>query len=178
MGFIAKRLPDRRAFLLVYGGVIFIVFSWALRGFFYQLSSFILYHSVGDIFAIFAYMMALALLESIAVMAVLLFAAILLPEAWFRQGFAYKAFLAMLVASTGAVALETYLTKKMESAGLLYAGLILSLFAWVALIQFLDHVPRLRTLLLDIIERLQIFTYLYVPLGVLSLFIVLIRNLR
>src|SRR5512143_537006 len=99
MGFLSRRLPDRRAFLLVYGGVVFIVYSWALRGFFYQLSSFILYHSVGDILAIFAYMMALALLESVAAMAVLLLAAILLPEAWFRQGFAYKAFLAMLVSS-------------------------------------------------------------------------------
>ncbi|MGE5248893.1 MAG: hypothetical protein ACM3QS_01665 [Bacteroidota bacterium] len=172
-----KRLPDRRAFLLVYGGVVFIIYSWALRGFFFQLSSFLLYHSVGEIIAIFAYMMALALLESLAVMAVLMVTAALLPEAWLRRGFVYKAFLATLVASAGAIALETYLTRQTGSPGLLYAGLALSLLAWAGLIQFFDRLPRPRSLLLDLIERLQIFAYIYVPLGLLSLLIVLIRNL-
>jgi hypothetical protein len=177
MGFLARRLPGRQDVLYALGGVVFVIYTWALRGFFYQLSSFLLFHSLGDILAIFAYMMALALLESILAMAALLGLAVVLPPVWFRNGFGYKAFLTLLVAGAGAVALEHYLTKSMTEAALLYGGLGLALLALVGLILFFEYAPRLKGLLLNGLERLQVFTYLYVPIGVLSLLVVFIRNL-
>lgn len=94
---LLNRLPERREMRYAYGGIVFLIYSWALRGFFYQLSSLILYHSLEDILSILAYMMALALLESLAVMALSLIVAAVLPGGWFREGFGYKAFLAVFV---------------------------------------------------------------------------------
>jgi hypothetical protein len=178
MHFLPRRLPDRQEILLALGGVIFVVYGWALRGFLYQFSSFILFHSVGDILAIFAYVMALALLESLTVLGVLLLASLLLPPAWFRAGFAYKALLAVLVAAAAAVGLDNYLTKKMSSELLLLGGLAVSIILWIGLASLIERGGRIRAVLMDLMDRMQIFTYIFVPIGVLSLLVVLFRNLK
>lgn len=178
MHFLARRLPDRQEILLALGSVIFVVYGWALRGFLYQFSSFILFHSVGDILAIFAYVMALALLESLTVLGGLLLASLVLPPGWFRAGFPYKALLALLVAAAAAVGLENYLTKNMSSEVLLLGGLAVSIILWIGLVWLCERGERIRAVLMDLMDRLQIFTYIFVPIGVLSLLIVLLRNVR
>ena len=67
INFIKKRLPERNEFYAVLGIVIFVVFGWSMRGFLYEVPSFINYFRVGQILAIFAYMMGFALLESFLV---------------------------------------------------------------------------------------------------------------
>jgi hypothetical protein len=177
MNALLRRLPERQEILYAGGGIFFIIYSWALRGFFYQLSSFILFHSVGDILAIFAYMMALALLEALTFLLLLVGLSFTLPPRWLQKGFGGKAFLILLVTGVAAVALESYLTKKLTGLGPLYFGLILALTISVALVFLYERTPPLRRLLSGLLERMQVFTYLYVPLGVLSLLVVLARLL-
>jgi hypothetical protein len=197
VGIFVKRLPQRQDILYVFGGVVFIVYSWALRGFLYQLSSFIVFHPLGEIAGILAYMMALALLESVLVMVGLVSLAFILPRKWFLDGFVYKAFLAALVAGIASLGVQQFLTEKKAaieflSAGvelaqtrqareylnqLLYAGAGIAVTILTALILFFEHMPRLQKILLNVIERLQVFLYLYIPIGMLSLLVIFIRNL-
>ena len=152
-----------------------MIYTWALRGFLYQLSSLLLYHNLGDILAILAYILALALLETVAAMTVLIGLAAILPPGWLREGFGYKSFIWLLAAGMAAVALERYLTEKMT--GLIWpaAGAAMIAGALISSILVLGRSPGLRARMNDLMERLSIFNWLYVPLGMLSLLVVLVR---
>src|SRR5512138_2561192 len=93
---LRTRLPSRRDSLLAFGVVLFAVFGWSIRGFLYKLPSFALYFNLGSNLAIFSYMMAFALLESLLVTGLLIVFSVLLPSSWFRSGFAYKSFIFVL----------------------------------------------------------------------------------
>jgi hypothetical protein len=176
-----ERLPQRGEFLYVFGGVVFFVFSWAIRGFLYQLSSLLLYHTVGEILAVFSYLMAFALVESLIVMSGLLMVSFLLPARWFREGFVYKGFIAVLVTRLAMILLNSYLfslNHAMPPMSVIYLSAGMTLVFLLALIWVFQSAPRLQRVLLELQERMQIFIYLYLPLGFIGLVVIVLRNLR
>jgi len=90
-----ERFPQQREITYVFGGVVFIVYGWAVRGFLHQFPSLLLYHDVGEILAVLSYLMAFALLESLLITSGLILTGAVLPRKWFREGFACKGFLAI-----------------------------------------------------------------------------------
>lgn len=181
MEIFRNRIPLWQETMYVFGGVVFIVYSWAIQGFLYQLSSLILYHQILDIISVLFYLMAFALLESLLVMGGLVLIGFILPRKWFSEGFAYKGFLTTLVAGIAMIELQSYLYSLnyyMPPMNVIYLGLGIALLTLIALILLFQKVPRLRKILLALEERLQIFIYLYVPLGIAGLLVVLFRNLR
>lgn len=178
------RFPHRQDISHVFGGVVFIVYAWAVRGFLYQFSSLRLYHNVGDILAVFCYLMAFALLESLLIMGLLLLIGFLLPPPWFREGFAFKGFLAVLVSGTAMIMLQKYLYSlqmddyQLPSSTTLYGGVVAALIAVMVLIVLVQKVPVVRNLLLAFEERLQVFTYVFIPLGILGFIVIFLRNIR
>jgi hypothetical protein len=174
------RFAHRQDILYVYGGVVFLVFSWAIRGFLYQVSSLWLYHSVDEIFGVFSYVMAFALLESLTLMSALILMGFILPRKWFREGFAYKGFLTVLVTAIAMISLHYYLSSlhyARPPMRVIYLGFgvtvaLLIFFIWVS-----QNFPKVQNFLLSLEERLQVFSYLYIPLGIIGLAVVFLRNL-
>ena len=80
MTLFRERLPSKKDILYVYGGVVFVIYSWAIRGFLYQLSSLRLYHTFGEILATFSYLMAFALIEILIIMSGLIMSGFILPQ--------------------------------------------------------------------------------------------------
>ena len=105
---IRTRLPSGHEILLVFGVVAFAVFGWSIRGFLYKLPAFTLYFGAGANLAVLAYMMAFALLESVLVVGFLVALSAILPSGWLRSGFAYKAFLIVVVATAAMILFEGY----------------------------------------------------------------------
>ena len=175
---ISKRiLPPRSEIQVVFGLLVFAVFSWSIRGFLYKLSAFLLYDNLGDIFGIFSYMMGIALLESAVIMLALLFLAAILPKGWFRDGFDYKASLLALVVGGAMIYLQSILTSRLPSVRVLVAILAISLAVWIVLLFLAVKVKRFRVILDFILDRISVFLYLYVPLGIIGLVVVVVRNL-
>jgi hypothetical protein len=183
---IRSRLPTRSDTLHVFGVVLFVVFGWSIRGFLYKIPSFTLYFGLTANLAILSYMFAFALIESALVMAVLLLLSAVLPARVFKQGFAYKSFLAILVATLAAIAFETWWRIdffKDMMAGMTYpippfvAGIVVSIALLAALLRSFRFWPPLQKYAGFVMDQLSIFTYIYVPLGLLGLVVVLIRNL-
>jgi len=178
------RFPHRQDVAYVFGGVVFIVYVWAVRGFLYQFSSLRLYHNLGDILAVFCYLMAFALLESLLITGILLLIGFLLPRQWFKEGFAVKGFLAVLVSGSAMVKLQGYLYSQqmhnyqMPSSTTLYGGAVIGFVLLLILIFLVQKVTVIRNLLLAFEERLQVFIYVFVPLGILGLFVIFFRNIR
>jgi len=175
---ISKRgLPPWSEIQIVFGLLVFAVFSWSIRGFLYKLSAFLLYDVLGDIFGIFSYMMGIALLESAVVMLALLFLAVILPKEWFRDGFIYKASLLTLMVGGTMIYLQSILTFRPPAVRTLVVLLVVSFVAWLVLVFLTMKVERFRVVLDFILDRVSVFLYLYVPLGIIGLVVVAFRNL-
>jgi len=183
---IQTRLPARRDAFLVFGVVLFAVFGWSIRGFFYKLPAFSLYFGLGANLAILSYMMAFALFESVVVTGALVLIGALLPSGWLRSGFAYKGFLIVLVTTVAMILFEGWYRAdflKDLLAGQTYPvppfiwGAVGSVLVLALLLRLFRWKPRLQQYALDMVERLSLFTYIYVPLGIIGLVVVIVRNL-
>ncbi len=178
-------MPSRSDVLHVSGVVLFAVFGWSIRGFLFKVPSFSLYFGLGADFAILCYMFAFALLESALVMLVLVALGVILPSQVLKQGFAYKGFIVVLVLAVAAIVFESWYRIdffKDIMAGMTYpippfiGGIIGTILLLAALFWSFHAWPRLQKYAGVFMEQLSIFTYIYVPLGLLGLVVVVIRN--
>jgi hypothetical protein len=174
---IRSRLPGRSEIIAVFSVAVFACHSWTMLGFFNKLSSFILYFTIGEILSIFAYMMSVALLESIAVTILLVLLSVVLPPGWLREGFAYKGFVIIAIVTAASILFQKFLPDDYPSTLMLAVSAVVPIVLIVALIAVGQSFPRLRSLLLDVQDRISIMLYIYVPIGILSMLVVFIRNL-
>ena len=156
---------------------VFVCFSWSIIGFFNKLSSFLLYFKPAEIAAIFAYMMAFALLESLVATSLLVLLSAVLPSSWLREGFAYKGFVILVIATADALAFQKSLGDVFPPTRTLLLLSILPLVLTVVLLVVLRSTPRLQSLLLNVQDRFLILLFVYLPIGIISLIAVTFRNL-
>jgi hypothetical protein len=184
--FLQERLPPRKDILQVFGVVLFAVFGWSIRGFLYKVPAFTLYFGLISNMSILGYMLAFALLESILVTGILLMLSVALPARSLREGFAYKGFLIIFVAAIAMILFEWWFQIgffKDILAGQYYmvptfvSGLVLCIAALLLLLWLFRARPRFQSYVLYAAEQLGIFTYIYVPLGVIGLVVVILRNI-
>jgi hypothetical protein len=182
---IGKRMPVRAEILSVFNVVLFVLFGWSIRGFLFEIPAFLLYLGLGDITAILFYMMAFALLESVVVTGGLVILSMLLPSNWFKTGFAYKGFLIILISTIGSILFQgyykigffQYLIKNDYSLFQpVFAGLIISALGLAGLFWLFRRRPRLQIYLSKFIEQFGVFGYIYVPLGMIGILVVFVRN--
>ena len=177
MAFIKNRFPKRSEFLAVLGIAVFVCHGWSLRGFFNELPSFMLYFRFGEILTILAYMMAFALVESLIVAGGISLLAAILPSSWLRDGFSYKGLIIVVVGAIAAIRFQKSLQNVLPPMQALTLDLVLPLVA-IAILIFLAHLLKpVQKLLLDVSDRFLIMLYVFLPIGVLSFFVVVFRNL-
>ncbi len=183
---IQARAPGRRETLGVFSVVAFAVFSWTVRGFLFKIPAFTLYFGLSSDLAILSYMFAFALLESLLITSLLLILATLLPAKFLRDGFAYKGFVIVLVATIAMILFELnykvedfkdILAGNYSSVPPFVIGLIVAAFALYGLLRLSRFSRRLQGIATFLTDQLSLFTYIYVPLGVIGLAVVLVRNL-
>lgn len=177
MGIFKSRLPSRQDAFVVLGVIVFAVFSWSIRGFFFIFPSIVLRYAAGEIFAIFSYMETFALLESLLFLGGLIVLSAVLPKTWLRDGFSYKGFLIVLLGSIASILYQTSLGSNLPDAQMYYlwaGGLALLAIGSILLFHFIQ---RWQAVLISIAERFTVFAYLYIPIGCISLTVVVFRNL-
>ena len=177
MGIFKSRLPDRHDVFIVLSAILVAVFSWSIRGFLFVFPSIVMRYAVAEVVAIFSYMMAFAFMESLLIMGCLVFASIILPKMWFREGFSYKGFLVVLVGSIAFIRYQTFLGAELPEMKTIFLWAGELFFGLIFLILLFHFVQRLQAILVSVAERFTVFAYLYIPLGFLGLVVVIIRNL-
>jgi hypothetical protein len=177
LNILRRRLPLKSEFILVFGVAVFVVHGWSMREFLYKMPAFLLYYSVGEVYSVFSYMMAFALLESTVVTALLVACAWILPSKLLREGFGYKGFLAILVASILSIWFQGTLTNQYPDNSLLFAGSGIAALVFVLLAFLFQKVGFLQKIALNLADRLGIMTYLYVPLGLIGFLVYILRSL-
>jgi hypothetical protein len=182
-----SRLPARRDIVGVFGVVLFAVFGWSIRGFLYKIPAFALYFGIGSNLAILSYMFAFALFESVLVSGCLVLVASILPGHLLKQGFSYKGFIVVLVATVAMILFEGYykvdffkdiMNGDDSSIPPFVIGSIVTMVVLAGLLWLARWQPRVQKALQVMVDQLSIFTYIYVPLGLIGLVVVIIRNLR
>ena len=182
---VSSRAPASREILGVFGVVSFAVFSWAVRGFLFKIPAFTLYFGLSSDLAILCYMFAFALIESLLITGLLIALATLLPARILRDGFAYKGFLVVLVTTLTMILFELnykiedfkdILTGNYASIPPFVIGLVVSILALVGLLRLSQSSRRLQGIASFLTEQVSLFAYIYVPLGLIGLAVVLVRN--
>lgn len=174
---IRTRFPHRSEIIAVLGVAVFVCHSWSVLGFLNKLSSFILYFTVAEIANIFAFMMAFALLESLALTGLLVLLSIILPSGWLRDGFALKGFTIIVVATVTSILFQKLLGDDYPSTLMLLVSSIVPLLLVAALIALVSARPRLQNVLLNVQDRILVMLFVYVPIGLISLIAVMYRAL-
>jgi hypothetical protein len=121
-------------------------------------------------------MMAFALLESLTVTGILVLLGALLPSKWLRDGFALKGFVTLVVFSITSIVFQNFL-ENYPSATILTLAVVIPLSIVVLLLFVIRSFPKLQAILLNIEDRVLIMLFLYIPIGILSLVVVVYQNL-
>ena len=174
---LTKKLPRLRQITPVYALICVPVYYWSLLHFFWRVPSWVNYETPGEILVMFAYTLTVNLLESLVVLSVPVILSVLLPSKWFHERFLSRA----LILVTLGLGYMIFLDKQIQP----YIPFPYELVKWtpvvfafiLALVFVLDRFHVLGNLLAKLADSLTVFLYILIPASLLSLVVVLIRNL-
>lgn len=159
----------------MYSVIVLMIFGWSIRSFLWYLPSWIYYANLTEIGVFFAYMVVVNLVDTLLVLAVPLAMSLLLPVRWFHDRFVTKG-TALILLGLGALMIYHDRLQADSLTSLLLS--VLPATAVILALAFLaDAVAILRRVLEELATRAVIFLYLSIPLGALSVLVVVIRNL-
>jgi hypothetical protein len=139
----------------------------------------LLYLGAWDTLGIFAYIQAFALLESSFILSSILILAAVLPARFLRSRFVAQGSAVVLAITFWTVLFQLIFEAAMvawpPSQFFLWFGLALaSIIVALVLVHRSWRVARVVT---GLAERLTVFLYLYLPLGIMGLLVVVARNI-
>lgn len=179
---LKARLPSGQEALAVFSVIVFFAFSWTLYRVFWWVPSWLEYLSIWSVLVIIAYVLAFALFESLAVFSLVVILGLLFPQKYFKDQFIVQG--SALSVLLGVVAFlvqrKVSLIYRLELwQTLAYPAMILiGAIALVPIISFVfKRFNRLSHLALAVAERMTIFAYLYIPMGLIGVLVVIARNL-
>ena len=178
MNSLLRRFPSIPTILPVYAVIAVPIFGWTITSWLWKLPSWLNFLTSGEITAIFFYAILTAFIESLLVCSFLLLLCLLLPSQLFRDQFIVRGTwlaigLAFAILGNGIWRGITRFT---------YTEVSLTLWSMVSLIPIvavtmLSVRVRMMARLADwISDRLLIFLYILIPLSMISVLVVVIRN--
>jgi len=149
---------------------------------FWYVPSWLEYLNIWRVLIISAYVLAFALIESLFMAGLLVMFSLLFPRHLFKDQFIVIGSSLAALTSIGAVLLQRKinLVYRLEVWQILVYPFVflvtIGLSVW-ALAFLFERIPLLSRIVATIAERMTGFLYLYVPLGVAGLMVVLARNI-
>lgn len=174
---LSSRFPTLQDNLRAYAIIVTFVYAWTILWWFWALPSWLYFLTLTEIVSMFAYALTTNLLESVLILFGLNLLSLLLPDKWFRNSFVAQSFW-LVALGLGYLMYFASLFRKEDEAFpaemLQWSPLIFAAIFVVSLL--LDRVGWVRRLAERIADQLTIFLYLTIPLSVIALLVVLIRN--
>lgn len=175
---IIARFPDKQSIVNVFATAAFIVYGWTIYASFWKIPSWIFYLNLNEIFSIYAYSFITNFVESALLTLGLVFLGFFLSGNFWKDGF-LAAGIVVLFVSVGSALWHMWLYEDPN----LRVSFVNSQFRWwmmtalIALVASSACVrhPWLRRILENLADRFAVFLYIYIPLTILSLGIVIIR---
>jgi hypothetical protein len=177
-----KKLPKAGEILPVFAVITAMTYGWTLAAFLWKLPSWLHYLTPGEILAIYSYSVLTDFNESAIFLALLLCLCLALPARMLREVFVLRGtILALCVLGGMMFLLGFYINNEAGLIGIFPAWTVIlaSAIIMVALLDVLSRkFPPVASTLTGLAERLTIFLYINLPLSILALVVVTIRNLQ
>jgi len=175
---LLSRLPARQHIVNVFATAAFIVYGWTIYASFWKIPSWMFYLKLDEIFSVYAYSFLVNFVESALLTAGLVFLGFFLSDNLWKDGF-LSASVITLAISVGSALLHMRLYENPNQR----VGFIDSQLRWwgmTILITFVAsfvfaRVPWLRRVSENLADRFVVFLYIYIPLTMLSLGLVIFR---
>jgi hypothetical protein len=175
---LLEKIPRLQKLFPVYAIVMLMVYAWTLRWFIWKFSSWVFYLRMDEILVILMYSLSVNFIESLLVLALFIVISMLLPRAWFHDHFVARG-TALGLLSLGYL---MYLASLFQNKGDFPRSFILRtsipVFLAIVFIVYLStRVGFVRKILEGIADRATIFLYMTVPVSIISIILVVLRNL-
>ncbi len=172
------RLPDRRSITGVYAVAVFLVYSWTLLASFWKVPSWLFFMKIGEILSVYTYAFVVDFAESLLWIFIMLLIGVALPRRWWNSKFKTLGTLWIIVL-LGSVMLRLYTNRAPDD----WEKFIYDQWTWwgytflfgIILSFLFTRIGWLRKGLEDLVDRLVVFLYLYLPLTAVSIVVVFIR---
>ncbi|MBK9600305.1 MAG: hypothetical protein IPO36_00425 [Anaerolineales bacterium] len=87
---IVKKIPRWEQIIPVYAVIVMMVYVWSLFQYFWRLSSWLNFSTLGQVGGIYVYTAAVNFIESLLILFALLVLSVILPSKWFYEQFVVK----------------------------------------------------------------------------------------
>lgn len=176
---LSGRLPVKTSLYNVYALIVTLVFSWTLLASFWKLPSWLFYLNLGQVASVYAYALTFDFIESVLLLTGFILFSLVLPAACWREKFISRSAM-LLIVGMASVILSAFQFRDPDVYQqfvavngiwwLVTMGIALPL-VWLA-----GRVRWLGRALEVIADRCIIFLFIYMPLTILSIAVVLVRN--
>ena len=168
-----SRLPKLTQIIPVYSLIVMLVYGWTIYWFAWNLPSWLGLMPLMDVFSILAYSFIANFLESIVVLSVVIVLGIILPEKWLRGDFVLIAgFVVLYFLIFGMFLLYNFIPLPQLGRSVMAA------FSLFFIGQYAIRRFRLaRKVIGTLADRSVIFLYMSIPVTIVGLIVVLIRNI-
>jgi hypothetical protein len=174
---LRKKIPPLHEVLALYATIVFLVYGWASVTFFWKVPSWLYFLSLGEIAAILSYTFASSLLECTIILLIFLFASLVLPSRLLSDRFVVRGSIIIYVL-TFWVALFNLnaLIELPTRRDVISFGVIALLTVGLGLM-IADRISFVQRLLIGLGHRLTVFLFLWLPLSLVGIFVILLRIL-
>lgn len=176
MNFVQK-IPKIEKIAPVYAVAVVMIYAWSIPRFFWRLTSWLYFSSVGEIAVIFFYMMAVNLIESVLVIFVPIALSVVLPEKWFVERFVTKGTLLISLSLGYLMYFDSRLYYQAPFPLDLVHQTPIIIAALLALVFLIDWTGILDKILIDLSDRMIIFLYISIPVSLISVLVIIVRNI-
>jgi len=174
---VLQRFPTIKQISPVFALTFFLFNAWTLFRFFWKLPGWLYFLTVREILGVLAYSFSTNLLESMVIIIGLVSMTAVLPNKWFRDVFgpAGTVFVILLLSYMGYFLFQIYSREDYPSEVVKFAPIVIAgLFVFASL---LARVSIIRKILNALTDRITVFLVFLLPLGIISLVVVLMKNI-
>ena len=176
-------LPSRQQVALVFLAIIFPISFWSIIVFFREMPSYLMRMNAWDILGVLAYTLSITLLDSLLLIAILVFLAVLIPHRFFRDHFAAQGIIIGYLIILWAISYHyissaetlSILVKQSRLGWSIWLG---SFFVIAIILNFqVIRSSAFQQIIIRFVDRLSVLSTIYIVLNSISLIIVVMRNL-
>jgi hypothetical protein len=178
LNFIKSRFASREQLILLFAACVFIIHVWSIISVLREVPAWVLRLNFWDLIGVIAYTQLYALAESVVVFLVLIIVAAVLPSKLFRDKLVALGTMVVLITSIWFV-FAHYYDHVIRLWGLrqflfVFLAFLVSILIPYVLIQ---RYSKIADIIVRIIEFISVLAYVYVFLDVISIIIIVIRNI-
>jgi hypothetical protein len=179
-----NKLASRREILFLFSACVFPVHVWAIVNTLREVPSYILRLSLFEIASVFSYILFFALIESIVIAAIIAIISVLLPARLFKDFLVSQGSLFLFITCVWILPIH-YLPKIVQGFSFSLPILIFLLWFWItSYIGFMGAAYilirrriNLRKSIRSFVEKLAMLSLFYLFLDLVSIFIIVYRNI-